>query len=365
MPDVKIKPLTYADVKERKYLDFDDRYNILSSYFTKHTLDTLFACPGNTDSSRTAIVLALCDNVVVGKTVTLGTFFKRDRSIVPAETHGDFEIREEFRKYGIGANMLFEFSRRKGTDIKICGNMTGMIVPMYRKLKYAVFEVPLFVKLLNTKNIWEYLGLKGNLLKIASTIGNWGLHTLQLNYHKRIHNLYRKYEVRKESIVPEWAGKLATDNRYRFMEFHDRKWLQWNLDYNISGHEMDTQGFYSIYDKNDNPLGFFMIKERFEPKAGKWRNIVRGTIVEWDTVDEDKLSELDINLLALSKFSKNVFHAAMITQNNTVENQIKKFGLRFHKNYYVSFYDKSKETKDAEEIDFWRIRYGCCNTIIQ
>ena len=62
-----------------------------------------------------------------------------------------------------------------------------------------------------------------------------------------------------------------TSNRndgHKYMEVHDHKWLQWNLDYNFCGGINNHQSFY-IIKRDGNPVGFFMLK--FRHYAEKWR----------------------------------------------------------------------------------------------
>ena len=69
------------------------------------------------------------------------------------------------------------------------------------------------------------------------------------------------YSIRKESVVPEWAGEMCLNDGHKYAEYHDTAWLQWCLTHNLSGQPEDIQSFYSIY-KNDKPVGFFLTKQR-------------------------------------------------------------------------------------------------------
>lgn len=59
----------------------------------------------------------------------------------------------------------------------------------------------------------------------------------------------------EEKTVPEWSDPIVLTEKYKYMEIHDRNWLQLNLDYNFSWKKDDIQIFYSIY-KDERPLGF-------------------------------------------------------------------------------------------------------------
>lgn len=42
---------------------------------------------------------------------------------------------------------------------------------------------------------------------------------------------------------------------HKYMEAHDHRWLQWNLDFNFRGLPQDIQSFYIIKELG-NPIGF-------------------------------------------------------------------------------------------------------------
>ena len=151
----------------------------------------------------------------------------------------------------------------------------------------------------------------------------------------------RRLNLECAEKVPDWVADLALNDGHRFMEYHNRDWLQWNLDYNFKGDKEDVQALYIVKDGERN-LGFFMIKERKRESAGALRNIILGSIVEWGTADESLLSEKDLILLAIPRFSKAV-------------------DLGFA---HVAFKDKKKKYPEAKDPRNWRLRLGYADVIL-
>ena len=148
------------------------------------------------------------------------------------------------------------------------------------------------------------------------------------------------------------------------MEAHDHKWLQWNLDCNFRGLPRDIQSFY-IIKKGNEPIGFFMTKERFREKAGgALKNVHIGSIVEWGSKDEKKLGESEIYKMALTTFSADVDIIEAATADNDTVKKMKMCGFIPHGFAHIGLKDKKKAYKDASDINLWRVRYGYADVIL-
>ena len=363
MSELAIQRVSYKELSEFKYKSFDDPYEIVA-FMTDHLRETMLACPNNEDKSKTALYIATDGNVAVGRVLQFGTKLKADGEIVSAQTGGSTYVEEKYRPLGVGASLLFASKKSDEYDFKINSLFSKMIVPMLLRLKYIIFEIPQYGILRDLTPMFASVGLKGIPLNVCGTIANLPIRLMDVINKTKRRKLLKKFVVRKVTEVPEWAGEIASNDSHKYMELHDKKWLQWNLDYNMNGYPDDKQSFYTITDKAGNPVGFFMTKERFEEKAGRYHNIMRGTIVEWGTVDSDVLSEADINLLALYSFSPKIFLIMTVTTETKTAKMLKKMGFLRHGILQMAIYDKKKKYDDIGNINLWRIRYGSCNTII-
>lgn len=361
MSELVLHRISYKELRERKYNKFDDPYGIVA-FMTDHLRETLLACPNNKDESKTAMLLVSDNNVVVARCLMFGTIMSLNGDIYNVRTGGSMFVEEKYRSLGAGVDLLMAFTQ--DNEIMLASLLSTMVVPMYKKLKYIVFNIPQFAMIRSIKPVLYSVGIKGVMLDLCGSILNFPIRCVDIINHCRVKSILKNIVIHKEKIVPIWVDELTKCDKDMFMEIHDREWLQWNLDYNMNGYNGDIQSFYSIYDKTGSPVGFFMTKERFEERAGRYRNITRGTIVEWATSNPHLLSEFDINLLAVQTFSPRTFIINSVTTDNKVIRRLKRSGFFSHGYLQMSFFDRKKRFSNIDDISKWRIRYGCCNTII-
>lgn len=362
MSEILLKKITYKDLKEKSYEAFDDRYGI-AAFITESVRKTFLEYPGYQNDSDTVAFFLMDGDIVIGRVMKFATKIKIGEDIVWANSGCAMEVCESYRKSGAGV-MLITGDNSNKYEVNFSALFTEMRIKLLKKQKSIVYEFPQYTKLVGTRVIFELFHLKGFLLKTISWMADALLRLLEVPNKIRAKRLKKRYTVKKETIVPEWAGEMATNDGHKYMEYHDSKWLQWNLDNNLNGYPEDIQSFYAVYDKECTPKGFFMTKERLEKEAGRYRNLVRGTIVEWASADENKLSEGDLNLLALSTFSRRVSHITTLTVNPVTDKKLKKMGFIVHNILHMSFKDRTGLYSDASDQSLWRIRFGCCNTII-
>lgn len=108
-----------------------------------------------------------------------------------------------------------------------------------------------------------------------------------------------------------------------------------------------------------------MTKERYEEnKNGLFKNLIRGTVVEWGSRDETELSEIDLNLLAFSTFSSNVDKVNTVISTKGTRKIMEQLGYEYRGMYRMSLKCDDSCPNDIINQDLWRIRYGGCNTIM-
>lgn len=363
MSELTLHKISYKDLKEFNYKSFDDPYSILA-FMTNHLRETLLACPNNVDENKTAMYVMTDGNVAVGRLLEFETKIVIDGIIVPTQTGSSLFVEESYRPQGVGVDLLMAQKTSKDYDVKIGSLFSTMVVPMIKKLGYALIDIPQFASIRDTRPLIESYGIHGFLQTICTIVANLPIRSLDaINYIRR-RRLLKQFDIKKESTVPDWAGEMVMNDPHKYKEFHNQEWLQWNLDYNMNGFPGDKQSFFSVWNNKGEPIGFFMTKERFEKEVGRYRNIIRGTIVEWATVDESVLSESDLNLLALNTFSTNTYIVLTVTSNVNTEKGLKRMGFRNHGILQMNIYDKKKKYPGIYNKDSWRLRYGCGNTII-
>lgn len=368
MTKLTYKTITYQELKDgtykNAYIPQDSKFTE-TSHMTSNLRDALIACPGNIDDSK--VFLNICvdeEGKEIGRDFRFGTRIKGGDKVYVAGTGGGLEVIEKYRSDGVGVDLMLMSLYNDEYDILLGAGMTKMVFPMYRKLKYHLFEVPQYVKIQNSHYALRRFALKGTMLKLVAGIGNGVIKVLDIPNKFRIKKINKRFIIKKETVVPEWVSEMIANDGHQYMEVHDREWLQWNLDYNTFGNDEDIQSFYSVYDKDNKALGFFMTKERLIMRSGSKHGYITGTIVEWESRDKSVLSEADINLLALQTFSKKVDWIITLECDPGTGSQLKKLGFIQRGSFRMGLKDKKKQLKDANNQNLWRLRYGYTNMII-
>ena len=272
------------------------------------------------------------------------------------------EVHKDYRRRGI-ASMILGCNNEEH-DIYIGALYSQGALAIYKKKGDVIIESPLFLKPRNIEFYLRAKGLKGMTLAILQPLVNGALKVASLPALYRKRKLRRLFTVERVQRVPEWAGELACNDGHKYMELHETAWLQWCLDYNMSDNAQDAQAFYVVTERNGATRGFFMTKVRNDEELGPYRHLNSGTVVEWGTTDEAVLSETDICMLAEDTFESKVSTILVVAQSEMAKKELKQFGYLRRGDYTMSFSDVKNRFADASDRSKWRIRFGCCNTII-
>lgn len=357
------KIITYNDIVKSGYHIEDDYYGI-AAYLTQTRINTFLHNPNLEDYEKCVQYLSLVDGVVVGRVMCFDTKLKIGDQIVSALSGSALEVYKDFRHLAVGVDLMMYPMLSKDNQFVIFSGISEMALPLYKKLKYIVFEFERMMLLKNAKCIVESKGVKGLTLVLLSGMINVLIRLFNMYTKWKSSSLLNNFEIRCETLVPDWVNDMILNDGHKYMEVHDRAWLQWNLDYNFKGHKFDKQSFYSIH-RNGKVVGFFMTKERFKEEAGGMlKNVLIGSIVEWGTLDNDVLSEADINRIATTTFTNSVDIVEFATTDPKVVKKMRQSGYLSHGFAHIVFKDKTKELKDISDINLWRLRYGCADVIL-
>ena len=364
MTEVAIKHITYGHLKEGGWLSNNDCYG-LASFIDENVRKTFLDCPFNDNPDKTAIMLAVDGNDIVGRHLLYGTKIKIGESTIGAQSSGSTEVDISQRGKGIGSKINKYTLYNDEYPIYLCSLLSPACLSLMRKPENGcvIFDYPQLVKIVNTEAAFGCRGVKGRLLWVCKTIGNAMVCLLNIPSIIRISKLKKKYSLFQEDHVPEWAGKMCLNDGHKYAEYHSVEWLEWNLSHTLSGRPEDKQSFYTIFDKEGKVSGFFMTKIRVRRDIAKYDKMISGTLCEWATVDKD-LSESDINLLAFSTFPKNCYQVLTVTDDISTENELRRMGFVNHGSMQMGIKDKLSQYPDMADQSKWRIRYGCCNSIL-
>lgn len=355
------KIITYGDL--RKGLHFDnDKYGI-AMYEYESRRKAFLANPFAGDDDDVFMYLVEADGVPVGRTMLFDTRLKNGNEIMPLHSGSALQVEDSFQKYGFGAE-IFSFSGTiKKRKMFLSAGISDMALPLYKVMKYNIFEFPKLLKLQDSKPLLGKYGISGILQTILGGISNFFLHSYYCFGSFKANKLNKKYVLEKTETIPLWVDDFVLNDGHKYMEVHDHKWLQWCLDNSFKGGEQDIQSFYVIK-REDEPVGFVMTKERFREETQGMKNVKIGSIVEWGSKNEKELCEADIYRLVLDTFSKDVDIIETATNNVDTQRVLKRTGFIHYGDAHIAFRDKTKQLKDAGDASLWRLRYGYADVIL-
>ena len=359
MSVVILKKISYGQLEEDSWLTDDDKYGI-ASFVDANVRQTFFQNPNYTDASKTAVLLIVNDGIVVGRSLLYGTKVKRGDDVVDAQSFGSIEVHESQRGKGMGTKIANYSLENDEYPLFLCSLLSDACDSIMKKNDCTLFYFPEMIKLINVESAFACRGLKGLPLKICSGLSDVFLGILNVPTKARIKRLKKKYCLKKEDGIPDWAGDMCTNDGHKYAELHDNAWLKWNLKYNLTGKPQDKQSFYSIY-KRDKPIGFLFTKERLRDDVSS--EMIIGTLCEWASVDEE-LTETDINLLAYSTFGKKCYYMRTVTNSTRTCSELRECWFTNHGKMQMGFKDKLGQNPDMANMANWRIRFGCCNSIL-
>ncbi len=362
---INIERISYGQLVNGEFEYTGDEYKILSGYLTEAVVRALLSNPNYSDSSKSVLNLIICDGAIVGRTMMMPTKIKSGNDYMIAQTVGGIEISKDFRGKGFGKMIVQDTWQNSEYPLCIGQLYSSGASSIIRKLGITVFEKPLYVKMCRTRSLLISKGITGFKFKIQELIGDFLFKLNDLPNKIKLRRLKKKYSIKKDIYVPTWTESMTLFDGHKYCEVHNRDWLQWNLDNRFTENQNDSNAFYGVYDMSGSPCGFFMTKVRYEEnKEGVYKNIIRGTIVEWGSFDERVLTEVDLNRLAVSTFSSKVDKINTVISTIGIDCEIKKMGFEYRGMFQMSFQGDNNVEKDVYEQDKWRIRYGGANTIL-
>ena len=352
---------SYEDLRNGLDLGRDD-YGIAALCTT--SMKTAFLNnPNLIDYSQPFLYLGRVDGIAGGICMWFPTRLKAGEEFVSAESGSTLEVYEEFRKNAFGIDIL-QFPITSGKfHFLIYAGISEQALKIYKKMRFSIFEFPRSMQLRNARPLLESRGLNGVFSLSASIIIN----SLTKCWYK-LSNLfnpsYNEYKVVKCHIIPEWVDDIVLNDGHKYMEVHDRNWLQWNLDHNFYNEKYDKQSFYSVYFQ-EKPIAFFMTKERFRSLAGGvLKNVVIGSIMEWGVAGSSQMTETDLYKMATKTFSKSVDIIEFATTDKRVIKQMKFNGFIPYSYAHIAIKDLTRKYKDAQDMNLWRLRLGYADVFL-
>lgn len=335
--DAHLINISFNELRQNDFSRFSDAEGILSSgleLYRQALLDNPY-----TDETSTACVLAVVDNLIVGRHMMLNTKLKVGDRIIDIKTGGGGLVSSKSRGMGIGSRMINQAFELEESDLYYGALYSRAAYDIIRK-KGVMIELPHYVKFIH-KGIKRVLDLPVIIRRAI---------------------LKRRFTVERLTTVPQWAGEMAMNDEHKYMEVHTTEWLQWALDNIATGVPTDFNQFHAVYDKNHEPVGYFMTLVRTVTQKGE--TFSKAYFAEWATADASRLNEVDLNILAIETVSTAVDRLWTIADNPSTGKVLKRYGYIRRGWLAMHIRDKKHQYPDIGDVGQWRLRYGCCNTMI-
>lgn len=360
---MELETVSYQEVIDG-YNPVGDEYGLAAYAIAEPRKKAFLSNPNLTDTSKVMIKLMRDNGKIIGRNMMFPSRFKSGDDIIETVGGSSLSVAKEYRNGEAGGILMSYNIRHKENNAVISSGFTAIAAKCHKALRAYMLCFPQLIQIRDFRKVLPGMGLNSIISNVVGTVLNCVLWPFLGFVKIKAKNRCKGYQIEEVHAIPEWIDDIVLNDGHKYMEVHDHRWFQWNLDNMFHSHPRNINHFFTV-SKGGEKLGFFMIKERNSTvNSESTSEMVSGTICEWGTNDNSRLNEYDLHVIALNYFSKNVDVVFMATNDNEVVNKMKRF-LFFRRNEAkIAFYDLKKEHKDAKDINLWRVRLGYGDSIL-
>lgn len=339
-----------------------DKYGIAAYALSDLRKKAFLSNPYLSDTSKVMLKLVVDKGVVVGRSMEYQSKLKADDSIIDSIGGSALQVADDYRKSDAGMMLMAHNVERKENNVTIYSGFSRIAVKCHKAIGSKIMVFPQYIqirdyrKYLLTTRLPSWLAMTaGCLINIA--MKPFSILDAYTNKKKR-----KGFDIVRVDEVPHWVDDVVLNDGHKYMEVHDHKWLQWNLDNMFHAHPDNSNQFFVI-SKKEKIVGFFMIKERHDYLRNKY-NLITGSVVEWGIKEPSLLDEHGIQCIALSFFSNKVDLAYLATTDDEVASHFRRPYFFRAGNAEVAVKDLKKQFKDFKDQSLWRLRLGYGDVIL-
>lgn len=314
-------------------------------------------------SSCPQVITGVVNEVLAGAVVFMPSRMRIEDEISSDVLSGaGLETLEEYRDTDIGAHLMrYPITNTEYEHILYAG-ISPVAYKIYKAMRFNLIDTPYLLNIRSSKLIWKLVLGNGSISKVISAVCDVFFKPLTRIITKCALYPDDSFVVEKKDTVPVWVDDIILQDKHKYSELHDHKWIQWSIDNSFYLNRKNKQSFYAIT-KGGKPFGFFCTNEKVKSmKGGKVEGILLGNIYEWGAFNENILSEYEIVKLALRTFSNDVDIIAYTSDNNDVIAKLRKRLFITYGNVHIVYKNTKKRCKDAGDIKNWRVRLGYADT---
>ena len=244
--------------------------------------------PCSAGDQQVAAVIGKVDEEVAGSEVVFPLRIKFGDREVEALAGSGLNVKEKFRKSGLGLELPDLRWQAARSKIGIGAGLSQMALPVHQFADYDVFLMPRQIMLWKSRSVVE-MKLHGVVQKAVSA-------TVDLAIWMYAHGVgalaawklrgvsFREVSADDSNTLDQIAGLVAA-NPHRCAEVHDVGWLKWHMTESFSG---GASARVFAMEKDGVLCGFYMTKSRFYKQASHrgFKNVWLGSIIEWECSPE-------------------------------------------------------------------------------
>jgi len=280
-------------------LGFDDTFGLckLSDSIKK----ALLANPFKKNIEVPSQVLGLVENKVVGQEVVFPVRVKAGDKYYEAIAGSGLFVHEKYRKSQLGMKLITKREELSGDGIAIGCGLSQQALPVHLMFDYVCFPMQRLMWVFKSRAIVERM--------LGKTLFSWGLigfvdgmlviATLALRAIVCLRT--RGLTITRADHADGTIAALICKDARTFACDHSTAWMNWQLKHSFSSDERCQQRLYTIKDASGQLHGFFTFKIRFHEVASQrgYRNLLLGSLMEWQSSDPRKLSHATLAQAAL------------------------------------------------------------------
>ena len=356
--------LTFRELKTQPDIHFTDPHNIASS-LCKSMKEAVLNNPSGYSDDEVCQILALDNGIVVGCTNPYSGRAYIKKEIVPIQNGSYLFSHEDYRKENVGGELFLKIANLHPNRNCYFSGISQMAIGLYRVLKFTLFEFPRLIYLRHSRSVIHSI-FKTESVVLSPVI--WCA-DLALLVHRKILKLFSKerrngYEVVESKNVPQEVEDIILNDPHPYAEYHGKDWLDWNLKYSLTDEPRIKRLF--LIKKQGKIEGFFVTKQQFFEQASSrgFKNVYLGSIMEWGIAKGSKLTEKDINLIAIHHFDNNVDGIQVATTDIALARNLKKYLFVPIGTANVGIRMKSIKDPAIKEMKKWRLRIAGGDTLM-
>ena len=372
---IKIRPQdglyyrTFQELKENVDLGYDDKYGIMAS-LNNNQREAILNNPVSYKENDCCQILYVDKNTVVGTQMCFPAQVIIDGVVVRCNHASTVYSHPKYRSKGIGGDLLMALTKLPPLRNTITGGNSQMSITIFKALRYDTFEFPRFIFLENSRCAIEFvLSTNGTFTSMLASIVNPFLKLHKWIVLAQMSRYVKELKVELCQECPQEVENIVAEDSHRFREHHDKSWFDWNLKYSFNNDSRNSKGLYVVKDGNEI-VGFFVNKIQFFETASArgFKNVLLGSVMEWGIKSTAKITERDIQLLAIKAMPMNLDGVQLATNDKDVIKSFRRLG--FFPMGKANFCSRLKSVHDNEvkiamsDAKNWRLRLACNDTLI-